>query len=294
MAASFDGERIECVGLGGNGFLARSGVRDELGEHGIIVERNFAPLVDAGIDAHSYSPSAALGRRPVMHQAPNRGQEIAQRILGVDPRLHRPPGELDVTLLELELFAGGDADHLLDQVDAGDELGDGMLDLQARIHLEEIEAPVLSDDELHRARRIVGDRLGERDRLLTHLSARGRIDERAWRFLHDLLIAALDRAFALAEMNDIAVLVAEHLDFDVARVDDEFLDEHLLVAEGRFRLRASARKSLSYLGLRTRNSHAFSAAARGGLDHHGVANFVCDPRRLLGVGDRAEVTWNDG
>ena len=39
-----------------------------------------------------------------------------------------------------ELLAGGDADHLLDQVDAGDQLGDRMLDLQARVHLQEEEA----------------------------------------------------------------------------------------------------------------------------------------------------------
>src|SRR5262249_15949075 len=188
-----------------------------------------------------------------------------------------PPGEFDVTLLDHELFASGHADHLLDQVYAGDELGDGMLDLQPRVHLEEIEALVLGDNELHRARRIVGDRLCDRDRLLAHLSARGRIDERARRFLHNFLIAALDRAFALTEMNDITVLVAEHLDFDVARIDDEFLDEHPLVAEGGFCLRARARKPLGDLGLRMRNSHALAAASPRGLAHHGIPDFTADP-----------------
>jgi hypothetical protein len=33
------------------------------------------------------------------------------------------------------------------------------------------------------------------------------------------------------------VLVAEHLDFDMAGVDDEFLDENPIIAERRFRLR---------------------------------------------------------
>lgn len=40
-------------------------------------------------------------------------------------------------------FAGGDAEHLLDEVDARDELGDRMLDLEARVHLQEVEALVL-------------------------------------------------------------------------------------------------------------------------------------------------------
>jgi hypothetical protein len=33
-----------------------------------------------------------------------------------------------------------DADHLLDQIEAGDALGDRVLDLQPRVHLEEVEA----------------------------------------------------------------------------------------------------------------------------------------------------------
>ncbi len=35
--------------------------------------------------------------------------------------------------------AGGDPDLLDDEVDAGDHLGDGVLDLKARVHLDEIE-----------------------------------------------------------------------------------------------------------------------------------------------------------
>src|SRR2546430_11642907 len=36
----------------------------------------------------------------------------------------------------------------LHEIDAGDELGDGMLDLDARVHLDEVELPVLVE-ELH-------------------------------------------------------------------------------------------------------------------------------------------------
>jgi hypothetical protein len=38
-------------------------------------------------------------------------------------------------------FLAGHADHLLDQVDAGDQLGHRMLDLQAGVHLQEVEVP---------------------------------------------------------------------------------------------------------------------------------------------------------
>ena len=86
-------------------------------------------------------------------------------------------------------------------------------------------------DEFDRAGAVVADRFGERDRLLAHLRPRRRVEQRARRFLDDFLIAPLDRAFALAEIDDVAVLVAEHLDFDVARIGDEFLDENAIVAE---------------------------------------------------------------
>ena len=50
------------------------------------------------------------------------------------------------------------------------------------------------------------------------LLALGRVERGRRRFLEDLLVAALQRAVALAEMDRIALAVAEHLDLDVARL----------------------------------------------------------------------------
>ena len=54
----------------------------------------------------------------------------------------------DVGLLERQRLAGGDADLRFDQVDAGDQLGHGMLDLDAGVDLDEVEVVGLIDDEL--------------------------------------------------------------------------------------------------------------------------------------------------
>ena len=43
----------------------------------------------------------------------------------------------------------------------------------------------------------------------------------AGRFLDELLVAALERAFALAELNGVAVRVAEDLNFDVSRAREK-------------------------------------------------------------------------
>src|SRR6185437_9447920 len=95
----------------------------------------------------------------------------------------------------------------------------------------------------HSTGRVVADGLRQLDRLLAHFLARRLIEQRARRFLDDLLVTALNRAFALAEMDDVTVLVAEHLDFDVPRIGDEFLDEDAIVAERRLRFRAGAGKA---------------------------------------------------
>src|SRR6476619_7654780 len=108
-----------------------------------------------------------------------------------------------------------------------------MLDLEARVHLQEIEVAVLVDDELDGTGRIVTHGLGERHGLGSHGGTGLVVNKRARRLLHDLLIAALNGTFALAEMDNAAVLVAEHLDLDVARLLNIFLDEHTVVAEAR-------------------------------------------------------------
>ena len=189
----------------------------------------------------------------------------------------------------VERLAGGDADHLLDQIDAGDQLGHRMLDLQPRVHLQEVEALVLSGDELDRAGAVVADGYSQRDRLLAHFLAGRFVEQRARRFLDDFLVAALDRAFALAEIDDMAVLVAQHLDLDMARIGDEFLDEDAVVAEARFCFRAGAGKSVFHLGAAMGDAHALAAAAGGGLDHHRIADLVGDLDRLLVVLDDAEM-----
>src|SRR5258708_7714703 len=51
----------------------------------------------------------------------------------------RVAGNVDVLLPHRQPLAGGDADLLLDDVDTGDHLGHRMLDLDACIHLDEVE-----------------------------------------------------------------------------------------------------------------------------------------------------------
>jgi hypothetical protein len=61
------------------------------------------------------------------------------------------------------------------------------------------------------------------------------------------------------------VLVAEHLDLDVARIGDELLHEDAVVAEGACGFRLRPREALRDLAGREGDAHALAAAARDAL-----------------------------
>ena len=138
---------------------------------------------------------------------------------------------VDVLLCETELEIRGDANLLLDEVDARHRLGDRMLDLQPSVDLEEVEVAV-AEDELDRPGVDVTRRFRGADCRVAHGRANRRGEGRRGRLFHDLLVPALDRAFALAQVRRVAVAVADHLDLDVPRVANVPLEVHGCIAEG--------------------------------------------------------------
>ena len=145
-----------------------------------------------------------------------------------------------LVLGEAQRLAGGDAQLELDQVKAGDELGDRMLDLQARVHLQEVVLGGVCEigDELDRPGADIARAAGQGHRLLSERGAQLGRDDGGGGLLHHLLVAALERAFALAEVQHVAVGVGDHLDLEVARPRQEALDEDAVVAEAGLRLAA--------------------------------------------------------
>ena len=84
-------------------------------------------------------------------------------------------------------------------------------------------------------------------------------------------MTALHGAFALAELDAVAVLVGEDLHLDVARVDDELLDIDFVVAKRalRFALRSLEAERRSRA---KRPAHALAATAGRRLQHDGIAD----------------------
>src|SRR3954463_7182865 len=144
--------------------------------------------------------------------------------------------ERDVPLFERQALSGGNPDLLLDDIHPGNEFGHRVLDLDARIHLEEKEVALVVEEELertgvgvlHRARRI--------DDGAPEFAAHFFGHRNRWSFFQQLLMAALNRALALTKVNDGAMVIAEYLKFDMTRVLDVLLEIDVSHAERGFRL----------------------------------------------------------
>ena len=204
------------------------------------------------------------------------------------------PAKQHVRLAVGELFARRSADALLDDVDARRHLGHAVLHLNTRVHLQEEilglggRAPIHREQALDRARADVvhgpcglhadlPDALAHR---LIHDPLGGR------RLLDELLVAALDRAVALAQVDRGAVLVGEDLDLDVARVGEVALEVDGRVGEELLALACGPLERVLQLGLVHRDAEPLAAAPAGGLDGDRVADLVGgDLARGLEVGD---------
>ena len=113
------------------------------------------------------------------------------------------------------------------------------------------------------------------------------VESRRRRLLQHLLVAALQRAVALAQMHDVAVLVGEDLHLDVPRPREVLLQVELAVAERRLRLGARHRHRRRQLRRGVHHLHAAAAAAGRRLDQHRIADGLGDRARLVLVLHRA-------
>ena len=298
MARPLDLEFVECFDLLVDGFQTGGCPGDQLGDHRVVEHRDFAAFDHAVIDADQRAVFVGAGfRRIIADKATGRWQEAAIGVFGIDAVLDRPAVDLDVILGEGQRLAIGDADHLFDQINAGDFLGNGMFDLQPSVHFEEVEALPrrvrTADDQFDRAGAEIADSAGERDALLAHRLAHLGRDEGRRRFLDHLLVAALDRTFALVQVNDIAMLVAQYLDFDMARAFDELLDEDAIVAEAGQAFALGRFKAFADILFIIGKPHPLATATGRRLHHHRVADLVGDFDGMFGVVNDADEARHD-
>ena len=227
---AFDDEFIERPPHAGNGFLPISPMSDDFGDHRIVERDDHHVGFHRRIDAHPESAWRAIlrdhswtGRKPL-------------RIFGVDTTFETVPAELDVLLFEREGLPIREPDLFFDEIDAGHHFGDRMFNLDASVHFHKEEVVVLVEQELNGADVPVLHGFNSLNGHTADLPAEFLIDGGRGRFFEKLLVSALDRAIALAEMHDMPTMVGSNLHFDMAGLKKISFKVDGVVAERGFRL----------------------------------------------------------
>mmetsp|Transcript_2631 Transcript_2631/g.5507 ORF Transcript_2631/g.5507 Transcript_2631/m.5507 type:complete len:240 (+) Transcript_2631:2607-3326(+) len=143
------------------------------------------------------------------------------------------------------------------------------------------------DEELDSAGVLVLGGGCELDSVLVQLLAKCHRQRPCGSHLDNLLVAALNGAITLPQVDDVALAVTDNLDLNVARSSDETLDEHRAIAEGGFGLGGSRLEERDQIVHLPHNTHALAAAAHGSLDDDWETHLVDEVDRLLRLGDWA-------
>ena len=245
-----------------------------LQERVVVARHQRAGISGAAVKADAETVGAAIGG-----QAAIVGDEIVVGILGGDAALDGVAVEAHVFLLGHARFrradarALGDVDLCLDDIDAGDDFGYRVLDLDARIDLDEIGfAGVDIVEELGGSGIAIADLAREAQRRFTQFGALPGVELRRRGAFDHLLIAALHRTVALEQVDQVAVRVAEQLDLDMAGAFNQLFEIDLVVAEGGLGLAPRRLHQIGHLLGGADGAHAAPAAAPARLQHHREAD----------------------
>ncbi len=269
----------------------------EFDQHGVVVRRDDG----TGVAVAGVETDAEAGSGAVVCDAAVVGCEAFLGIFGGD-------AALDGVAIAGNVFLGGNADLGLvkfvalgdenlgaNEVDAGDAFGHGVLDLNARVHFD--EEPLLGIhvvEEFDGAGVVIADGFGKTGSGFAEVVTEGSREVDGRGDFDDLLVAALDGAVALVKVDDVAVTVAEDLDFDVLGAFDVAFEEDRVVAKGVLRFFLGFFEAGLKLGGFFDNAHAAPATTEGGFDDEREANFMGHGEGLVGIGNGVVGSWKDG
>ena len=176
----------------------------------------------------------------------------------------------------------GDEDLRADDVAAGDDFRDGVFDLDPRVDLDEVELLGIGVvQELDGAGVVDADGAADGERGIEDALPHVVREVRRGGEFDDLLVPPLDRAVALEQVDEAAVLVAEELHLDVLGAGDELFEEGVRVAERLARLALGGFERVLQLVRGVDDTHAAAAAAHRRLHDDRVAELLGERCRFL-------------
>ena len=236
-------------------------------DQAVVVRRDAVALVNVAVHADA----EAAGQVAAFNQA-WAGDEVV-RVFGIDAALESMAFDVDVFLLVLQRQTAGNADLFLYDVHAGNQLGNGVFDLDAGVHFDKEKLAVFIQ-EFKRTCATVADAFAGVGTGFADFFAGFFVDEGRGGFFDDFLVAALHGAIALGKVDGVAVFVGEHLDFDVARALQVAFHIDHRVAERRACFGFGHFDGLDEVFFFLDHAHTASAAATRCFDNHGITDFV--------------------
>ena len=188
----------------------------------------------------------------------------------------------DIALAETQFFAGSNTDLFLNNVDAGDQFGNRMFNLNTRIHFDEIEFAVFIQ-KFKCACATIADFLAGVGTTFTDTVNQSAGNVRGRRFLDNLLMASLHRAVTFSEPDSIFMVIGEYLNFNVTRVFKEFFHVNLRIAESGARFGFCHRDGIQQGGFGMNDSHAPTATTASSLDNDRKSDFARCSDNLLWI-----------
>ncbi|RMN69225.1 hypothetical protein ALQ54_05717 [Pseudomonas syringae] len=264
-----DHDFVQGVAHACHGLFAGRAPSDHFTDQRVIVGRYLVAAVQVRIDPY------AVAARCVEMLDQTRAWYEGLRVFGVDPAFQRMTLDDHVILGVRQFIAGGDAEHLLDDVDACDHFRNRVLHLNTGVHFDEVETTVFVQ-ELERTRTAIADIDTRLDAGSQNILARLFIDERCWRFFQNLLVTALQRAVAIAQVDSLTLAVGNHLDFHVTWVGQVFFQVDHRVAEPGGCFGAGLRRGFDQVFFAMNHTHTATTTATGGLDDHRVTDFTAN------------------
>ena len=242
-------------------------------EHGVEEGRN----LHARINAAAIQADSKAARAAVRNDLAVVGLEIFSGIFGCNAALNSEACDLDRILAINADFgiseeaARGNQDLRFDNINARDFLRHGVLHLYPGVDLDEINPVVLVHEEFNGPGIVVAYMPGNPEGIVVEFFANG-IGQGGRGHFHHFLKAALNGTIAFVEVNDVAVVIAEDLDFEVLGTFNEFFEEYRVVAKGFFGLVSRLEKCFRQLFFVPDNAHSSSAATCSSLEHDGIAD----------------------
>src|SRR6185369_9805285 len=268
---AIDDQLVECDPATGDRGRPVRAPDDELTEKRIVEGRDLIAAVQVRVHPHVRASGCVVALDDA-----GAGLELVLRVLCVDAEFDGVAAQRDVRLREAERFARRDPDLGGHEIEPGQDLGDGVLDLDPAVDLDEEEVADGVDQELERPDVLVAGRDGGLDGTFREVRP-GRVREGRRRgLLEDLLMPALDGAVALAHVDAVAVSVDRDLDLDVAVLVEPFLEVERVVAEGGLGLGAADPQDRLELAPGPDHAHPLAPSTGRRLDE----NRVADPLRL--------------